>query len=180
MFFSSYHPENNPSQVPGESNIWRLILNFPGFFLYTESTHTYTQTYMYSPKQAKQEQWRKKNYVLRLCVLIFSLGKYDSFRHFLLAAPRNVFRVQSHKLHLILKSMFRPFSLPLADEMRQHCSLLVWPPACVRYTSFSFFPLPEKDAESSFRPFRFLVWAWSSAEVGRIPEPVKGVFVIYF
>lgn len=112
---------------------------------------------MYSPKQAKQEQGRKKNSVLCLCVLIFSLGRYDSFRHFLLAAPRNVFRVQSHKLHLILKSTFRPFSLPLADEMRQHCSLLAWPPACVTYTSFSFFLLPEKEAESSLRPFRFLV-----------------------
>ena len=90
MLFATYHPETSSSQDPGKSNIWRLILNFIDFCVHTESTHTHTHTHTYtrthtpmdSPKQAKQWQWRKKNSVTCLCVLIFSLEKYDSLRHF--------------------------------------------------------------------------------------------------
>lgn len=70
--------------------------------------------HMHTPKQTQQKE---KISFICLCVLIFSLGKYDYFRHFLLVAPRNVFRVQFHKQHFVLKFTSGPFFPLLADKM---------------------------------------------------------------
>ena len=78
MLFASYHPETSSSQNPGKSNIWRLILNFTDFLIYTESTHTHTHTHTVIyvlTKTSKTMTMKKEKFCHMLVCPNFQPGK---------------------------------------------------------------------------------------------------------
>ena len=80
MLFASYHPETSSSQNPGKSNIWRLILNFTDFLIYTESTHTHTHTHTHTviyvlTKRSKTMTMKKEKFCHMLVCPNFQPGK---------------------------------------------------------------------------------------------------------
>ena len=78
MLFASYHPETSSSQDPGKSNIWRLILNFTDFLIYTESTHTHTHTHTLIyvlTKTSKTMTMKKEKFCHMLVCPNFQPGK---------------------------------------------------------------------------------------------------------